>query len=67
MTALDSAAANGNATDGVGPQTLRHPRRHHTMASVTQTPDAVAVAPNARCFQNGIAAVATATAASIGK
>lgn len=67
MTAEDVSAASGSDGPGTGPHALGHWRRHHRIAPRTQATDADIVAANARCFHQGNAEVATATATSTGK
>ena len=57
----------GSTPLGAGPQRFGHPRRHHTTEPMNQKADDTAVAANARCLHRELDAVATATAASIGK
>jgi len=61
------AEASGSSAVGRGPQAFRQPRFHQTTEPNTQQELETAVAANARRFQRGLAAVATATATSIGK
>jgi hypothetical protein len=67
MTRLLIADATGSAADGRGPHPLGHPFRHQTTPPSTQHTDDTVVAPKARRRHQGMAAVATPTAASIGK
>lgn len=48
MTALLTADAIGNASEGFGPHGLRNPRAHHTIPPITQHTDETTVAANAR-------------------
>ncbi len=59
--------AIGRAPVAGGPHGFGQPRRHHTIEPTIQQTDDTAVAANARCLQRELDAVATATAASIGK
>lgn len=62
-----SVVAIGRAPVAGGPHGFDQPRRHHTTDPATQNADETAVAAKARCRHRELAAVATATAASIGK
>ena len=62
-----NVVAIGSAPVAGGPHGFDQPRRHQTTDPTTQNAEDTAVAANARCFQRELAAVARATAASIGK
>lgn len=59
--------ATGSSAVGRGPHAFAQPRLHQTTDPITQHALDATVAANALCFQRGLAAVATATATSIGK
>ena len=59
--------ANGSKEVGRGPHAFDQFRFHHTTEPRVQQALETTVAANARCFQRGLAAVATATKTSIGK
>ena len=67
MATLETAAPIGSAAVGWGPQRFGSDRRHQRALPTIHAALDTVVAVNALCFQEGTAAVPTATATSIGK